>query len=152
MNYKILKINEAHVTREPVYYTCYGLGSCVSVFITDRLKRLAGGAHIPLPSGSQSSKNFAKADQLISHLIEQFKQKGSNLETLRAKITGGAQVMELSMELGKKNVESVKDLLIAHKIFIASQDVGGKISRTARFNSQTGELHISTSEGKKYYV
>lgn len=147
----MLTINDVDVTCNPVVYTCYGLGSCIGLFVTDRLKGLAGGAHIPLPSSSESGE-FLGASCLINELLKAFSMMGSDLNYLRAKITGGAKVYDGASSIGEQNMQVVLQQLMDRRIFIAASDLGGRVSRTARFSSATGELEISTSEQKTYRI
>jgi chemotaxis protein CheD len=151
MKEKILGINELHASLGSIKYTCYGLGSCIGLFITDRRKGLSGGAHIALPNEAFESK-FSGASKMINDLLAQFSNYGSDLLSLRAKVTGGGQVVETMFDIGKQNIDAVLKQLTDKRIFIASIDVGGKISRTARFNSISGEVKISTSEQKTYII
>jgi chemotaxis protein CheD len=151
MRIRMLNINEMDVSAEPVVYTCYGLGSCIGLFLTDRTKGLSGGVHIPLPNNSAQSE-WKDATYLIDELLQAFQANGSDLNTLRAKVTGGAQVYESHSLIGTQNAEVVLKQLTDRKIYIAATDVGGTISRTARYNSKSGELEISTSEQTKYSI
>ncbi len=148
----MLNINEVEVSEKPVEYICHGLGSCIGLFVTDRLKGLSGGAHIQLPSSPNNSGEHLGASYLINKLLNDFSAQGSDLNYLRAKVTGGARVYNGSLNIGEQNVQVVLQQLIDRRIFIAAKDVGGRISRTARFNSITGELQISTSELKTYCI
>ena len=148
---RVLNINDVDATHEPVLYTCYGLGSCIGLFITDRMKGLTGGAHIPLPS-DQCTGEFLGAIWLINKLLDSLTLLGSDLSCLRAKITGGASGYKSTYNIGKQNVDTVLQKLIDIKIYIAAKDVGGNVSRTARFNSLTNELVISTSSLKTYSI
>jgi chemotaxis protein CheD len=146
-------INEVDVTDQQVEYICFGLGSCVGLFITDRLSTLVGAAHIPLGSGEPDNNGeFYGADRLIDQLLDRFEQNGSDLSCLRAKIAGGAKVVESTLSIGEENIRSVINRLVERRVFIAAVDVGGNVSRTARFNSKTGELLVSTSEQKSYFI
>jgi len=151
MRKRMLNINEIEVTNKPVIYTCYGLGSCIGLFVTDNVKGLSGAAHIAMPHTSEESE-FMDATSLINELLLGFSEMGSDLNSLRAKVTGGAQVYGNYSAIGPQNAEVVLKQLVDRKIFIAATDVGGNISRTARFNSNTGDLEISTSEQKKYSI
>ncbi len=151
MRSKVLSINEVDVTAKPVVYTCYGLGSCIGLFLTDRLRGISGGAHIPLPDSNKESE-WLGVSGMIDIMLENLKSMGSNLNCLRAKMTGGAHVLETMTNIGDQNVQSVLQQLMNRKIYLAAKDVGGKVSRTARFNSVTGELKISTSECKTYSI
>lgn len=152
MKYHMLNISESHVTNIPLIYTCYGLGSCVGVFIIDRITKLAGGAHIGLPAKANGNIDFLSADAILERLLYGFQRLGSNLMALRAKIIGGAQVLAYSAGTGSENIRSVQSFLVTNRILITAEDVGGIIARTGRFNSNTGELFISTSEGKRYTI
>jgi chemotaxis protein CheD len=147
----MLNINEMDVSAEPVVYICYGLGSCIALFLTDRTKGLSGGVHIPLPYRSDNSE-WKDATCLIDELLEAFQAGGSDLNTLRAKVAGGAQVYGNQVGIGMLNVEVVLKQLCDRKVYIAATDLGGNVSRTARYNSNSGELEISTSEQKKYSI
>ncbi|WP_276371573.1 chemotaxis protein CheD [Chryseolinea sp. H1M3-3] len=151
MREQTLNINDVDATSRPVIYTCYGLGSCIALFVTDRIRGLSGGAHIPLPCSLESSE-FLDATSMIEALLSSFSTKGSNLKSLCAKVTGGAQVYTSSMNIGKLNTSIVFQELLKRKIFIAGADVGGNVSRTARFNSLSRVVQISTSDQKRYCI
>jgi chemotaxis protein CheD len=151
MRRRVLNINDLEVTGEPVLYTCHGLGSCIALFITDRLTGISGGAHIPMPSLSNIGE-FYDAYSMISAMLDSFNKMGSDLTSLSAKITGGAQLYEGVPNIGEQNADAVLHQLIMKKIFVAARDVGGREARTARFNSVTRELQISTSTQKNYCI
>jgi chemotaxis protein CheD len=139
------------VTRQPIVYTCFGLGSCIALFVADRLSGITGGAHIPLPDTAHAGE-FLSAVRLIETLLSNFEKLGSNLSFLRAKIAGGACLYESATNLGQQNIDSVVARLTERKIFLAAADVGGKLARTVHFNSVTWELTIFTSEQKSYTI
>lgn len=151
MRIKVLHMNDFEVSETPVIYTCYGLGSCIGLFLSDRRLSISGGAHIPIPV-ALGGGSFLDATFIISEMIDQFAKLGSDLSNLRAKLAGGAQVYASSGSIGEQNANVVLDQLIQRRVFIAASDVGGTISRTARFNSLTGDLEISTSELKTYSI
>ncbi|MDH5599291.1 MAG: chemotaxis protein CheD, partial [Cyclobacteriaceae bacterium] len=133
---------------------CYGLGSCIGLFLYDRLNKISGGAHIMLSNSNNknlSETYFAKG--AIEELLKRMKALGSDLALLRAKIIGGAEVVDIkTMHIGKNNIEEVRNSLIQNKIYIAASDVGGNISRTGKFYTDSGKLMVSTSESKVYFL
>lgn len=147
----MLSINDVEVDCGPVLYTCYGLGSCVGLFISDRLQQLSGGAHISLPS-SCGSGVYPDATCMINALMAGLREKGSDLNSLRAKIVGGAKVYDFPGNIGEQNINVVLQYMLLNRIFVAATDLGGNIARTARFNSITGAVGISTSDQKKYFI
>jgi chemotaxis protein CheD len=147
----ILNINDVAVSAKPVELVCLGLGSCIGLFVTDRIKKVSGGAHIPLPSGSKSI-DMKGADELLEQLLQKVQSKGGNINRLRAKITGGSNILSHEIAIGDQNALSIVELLQARKIYIAATDLGGNVSRSVRFNSITQELLISTSAQKIYSI
>jgi chemotaxis protein CheD len=130
-----------------------GLGSCVGVVIYDERQDLAGMAHIMLPTSSLYKKhktNEAKyADTAIPALLALLEQKGSRLDSLKAKLAGGAQMFSFStgndlMRIGPRNVEAAKEKLKELRIPIIAEDVGGKSGRTIEFNPSSRMLQIRT--------
>lgn len=151
MKSRTLFINDVHVESEPVEYRCYGLGSCVALFIIDRLNMLSAGAHIALLSG-EGSDGYPDAPAMLDSLLNELQRRGSDLKSLRAKIAGGAKVIEGSENVGEQNIRSVLQYLIQRRIFIAGSDLGGRVCRTATFNSVTGQLGIRTSGQENYFI
>jgi chemotaxis protein CheD len=148
---RMLNIDEVDVYQEPVELVCFGLGSCIGLFVTDRVNQLSGGAHVSLPTGEISAE-MKRADELVHELLNRFQAMGSNLNSLRAKLTGGASVLGQQNTMGTRNADAVIDLLTEKKIYVAAIDVGGHVARTARFNSRTLQLSISTSDNRKYFI
>jgi chemotaxis protein CheD len=143
-----LNIGDLRVSKDvSVTYACLGLGSCIGLFLQDRTAGLSGGAHIQLPNELKASDGkFYGVNAAITELILQFKNSGSSLQNLRAKITGGANVVTTGCGTGLQNIERVVQELVERKVYIAAMDVGGKQSRTARFNSETGMLTVRIPE------
>jgi chemotaxis protein CheD len=130
---------------------CVGLGSCIAVFVTDRIKKVSGGAHIPLPNG-ESTAELKSAGEIIDELLHKLQRKGGDVNRLRAKIAGGANVLDHTIDIGEQNASSIMELLRARKIYIAGSDLGGTVCRSVHFNSVTQELTVSTSEQNKYVI
>jgi chemotaxis protein CheD len=151
MTKRMLNINEVAVFKEPVEMICYGLGSCVALFVSDRVKGISGGAHIFL-SEKIANSELKGASELVDELLKGFQNYGSDLKTLRAKMAGGARIFDTLSSTGADNAKEILRLLVSKSIFVAASDVGGEISRTARFNSSDQSLLISTSDQKKYSV
>ena len=144
-----LNIGDVAVSATKASYSCLGLGSCIGLFIQDRDKGLSGGAHIFLPDseGEYVHKNkFYNVTAALNELLTQFKLLGSDLLSVRAKVVGGSNVINVSIPVGQRNAESVVSHLIARKIFIAALDVGGIFCRTVKFQSDTGQLSVWTPQ------
>ncbi|MBL6447048.1 chemotaxis protein CheD [Fulvivirga sp. 29W222] len=139
----VLGLSEWAVSNSPGEIICFGLGSCVGVFLYDKFKRIGAGAHIMTPSDKCGGFN------IITAMISEMLLLGSQPLTIRARLVGGANIFSMeSYCIGKRNVDSVKKDLKKMRILIESEDLGGNESRTARLNISTGELIVSTPQQK----
>lgn len=130
-----------------------GLGSCVGIALYDRIEKLAGLAHIMLPSSKliANNQNGAKfADTGIETLLNMMISRGSSKENITAKIAGGAQMFSFQnktsnlLNIGERNIIAVIEVLNKFGIPILAQDVGGNFGRTIEFHAKTGILVIKT--------
>lgn len=128
-----------------------GLGSCVGLTLYDPIRKIAGMAHVMLPSSDiarETKMNLAKyADTAIPELLDQMIAAGAYVERMKAKMAGGAQMFAMSgqsdsLRIGPRNVESCTEMLNKFKIPIISKDTGGSFGRTVEFDSNSGMLSI----------
>lgn len=128
-----------------------GLGSCVGLTLYDPKSKIAGMAHVMLPSSDiarETKMNLAKyADTAIPELLDRMIAAGAYVERMKAKMAGGAQMFAMSgqsdsLRIGPRNVESCTVMLNKFKIPIISQDTGGSFGRTIEFDSNSGMLSI----------
>jgi len=148
MTEEVLMIGEVKVFDHPVVMKCYGLGTCVGLFIKDRSTGITGGAHIFLPT-STHGKTFdggVAASECVEVMLDRMKALGASIHTLRAKIAGGANPLMQFHEVGKQNIEEVINALIRNQVYIAAMDVGGNISRSVRFNASSGQMMVKQLE------
>ena len=146
MREEVLLIGEVKVFDGPVLMKCYGLSSCIGLFVKDRITGVTGGAHIFLPEGSKDNLHEGVAGDCVKQMLEQMRGKGASLDTLRAKITGGSNPLMHSYEVGSRNTKAVIDALVYNRVYIAAMDVGGNISRSAKFNTTSEELTVRQLE------
>ncbi|TXK81952.1 chemotaxis protein CheD [Paenibacillus sp. N3.4] len=141
-------LNVAHLTG--VLKTT-GLGSCVGVTLYDSRVKVAGMAHVMLPSSEiarEGTLNIAKyADTAIPELISRMEKLGASVSKLEAKLAGGAQMFAFAgnndtMRIGPRNVESCKEMLNKFRIPIKGEDTGANYGRTIEFHSESGILFI----------
>ena len=139
----------------PNAVTTLGLGSCVGVAIRDPQTKVGGLAHVMLPSSKtvNNNSNIAKfADTGVVELVKQMEKSGAVKRRMVAKIAGGAQMFALQskselMQVGKRNVEAVKQVLKELGIPILSEDTGLDYGRTVEFFPETGD-YVIKSVGK----
>lgn len=147
----IIGIGEYKAAKNPAILVTLGLGSCVGVCIRDPQNKVGGMIHVMLPnSGGGETRNPGKyADTGIPLLLEEIKKLGGNLNNLEAKIAGGASMFKGSdsLNVGKKNVEAVKEQLKKYKVKLLAEDTGGNRARSIEYNISTGRLLIRVVGG-----
>lgn len=145
-----LNLGDFVVTKTAANIACYGLGSCVGLFIYDRVNKISGAAHVVLSDEFEKHTTY-NAKTAFEKLLEEIEKIGGNRDALRAKIVGGANLFDSGFRTGERNISALRKLILENKIYLAGQDVGGTKSRTARFNTMTGDLSIS-SQNSKYDI
>lgn len=117
------------------------LGSCVAVCLFDTKMKMGGMNHYMLPlwngEGLASPKfgNIAN-DKLIDKLIKM----GCSKQHLIAKVFGGANQINSSINVGDRNIQIAKEQLHSYGIKIVKENLGGSVGRKIRFDSSTGEV------------
>ena len=143
-------IGELQVSRESdTVIVTRGLGSCVAVCFYDRIAKIAGMAHIMLPTDNGRSDHLSArfADTGVPRLLEKMIQQGANPERLVVKMAGGARMFQMPggnslLEIGERNAEAVKTALKNLKLNLAAADTGKDYGRTVEFSVATGELLV----------
>ncbi|EGD46005.1 CheD [Ruminiclostridium papyrosolvens DSM 2782] len=154
MDIEIIKVGMADLnsSRHPCMITTLGLGSCVGVALYDSTAKVAGLAHVMLPSSEQAknNSNIAKfADTAIVKLVDDMIKLGARKDRIVAKLAGGAQMFVFNqssdlMRIGYRNVVASKEKLKLLNIPIISEDTGGNYGRTIELYSDDGRLMIKT--------
>lgn len=132
--------------------TTLGLGSCVGIALYDRINRIAGLAHIMLPSSIEIKNNSNKAkfaDTAVEELINEMILLGACKNFLVAKLAGGSQMFSFDsnvdiLRIGERNVIASRKKLKELDVPIIAEDTGGNYGRTIELNSQDGNLLIKT--------
>lgn len=140
------------VIKQPGVLTTLGLGSCIGICIYDTSSKIAGMAHIMLPSSKaiKNNSNEAKfADTAIDKMLDEMQRLGANKSRMVAKIAGGAQMFSAlssndTLKVGQKNAEAVRMYLQELRIPVRADDTGGNYGRTIEFDSSNGSLLVKT--------
>lgn len=123
------------------------LGSCVAVCLWDPELGIGGINHYLLPAYNgevQPSTRFG--DIAISELLSRLTRLGCDKRRLRAKLFGGACVLEAFRErknhLGSQNVAIARELLATEAITVVRENVGGQRGRKLVFFTDDGSAWI----------
>lgn len=136
----------------PAKIITIGLGSCVGIALYDGINKIGGLVHIMLPDSKQFSNisNPCKfADLAIPILLKNMQSMGAKRNAITAKIGGGACMFNfadksLVMDIGKRNVASVREVLMKLSIPIIGEDTGGNQGRTMLLDIGLGKTYIRT--------
>ena len=124
------------------------LGSCVGVCLYDYKNKIGGLSHVMLPKINEKNANKKKyADTAIPLLLNEMSKRGADIDSITAKIVGGAAMFNITpksnmVNVGQSNIISVKDVLREHKIRIIAEELGGDFGRTIDFFMDNGTVKI----------
>ena len=120
------------------------IGSCVSVCIYDRKRKVGGMNHFELPLATDSDQATARFGNVATiTLIRMMIHDGSKIKNLEAQILGGAHNSKVSpKDIGFENIMAAKRILTRERIRITSEDVRGGKGRKIIFNTVTNEIAV----------
>jgi chemotaxis protein CheD len=135
-----------------------GLGSCVVIAIFEAERRMGSLTHIMLPRRSsgrrREGENMNKyADVAIPAAIEALVEMGGKRSSMTAKIAGGSCMFDFAGEgqgdIGRRNVEAVKNILKSYDLPLVGEDTGGNRGRSVEFRIDSGALLVRTIRGEE---
>ncbi len=78
----------------------------------------------------------------IESLVKKLEKLGSKRENLVAKIFGGANQLDHTLDVGLRNIKIAQELLADLNIKIVAKSLGGHKGRKLNFNTSTGEVFM----------
>lgn len=122
------------------------LGSCVSVCLWDPAARIGGINHYLLPLWNGDGLRTPKYGNIaIPMLVEKLLQAGCARANLKAKVFGGASVLENSsglLNVGERNIRFAEGALEEERIPVIGKDTGGTTGRKLLFLTGTGDVYV----------
>ena len=123
------------------YFVDTILGSCVAVCLFDKVKHIGGINHYMLPLWNGSGLASPKFGNIATEkLIEKMLKNGAIKENMVAKVFGGANQMDSTMNIGQRNVDIAKEVLEQHNIKVIAENTGGTVGRKLRYDMGTGQV------------
>ena len=138
-----------HCTAEPSLVTTV-LGSCVSLCLFDRTRRLGGINHFVLPCCAGNARSLRYGDVAIEALVMAMSRLGCIVDDLEAKVFGGAAMLPIGaseMNIGAMNVDITLERLQLLGIRPAARRTGGTTGLTMRYFTATGEVLVRPVAG-----
>ena len=128
------------------------LGSCVAACIRDSNKGIGGMNHFMLPDirGSSIAKweetpvsyETRYGNVAMERLINVILANGGSRNNLEVKLFGGSKVLDMSTDIGGKNIAFVKEYLSIELLQIAAIDVGGIYPRKVLYYPSSGRVKV----------
>lgn len=142
---------EYYVTRHQELITTV-LGSCVSACIRDRKLGIGGMNHFMLPHSERVDINdwgsctWSSATRYGSYamerLINDILKHGGKRENLEVKLFGGGRIMAQMTDIGRQNINFVREYVRVEGLPVLSEDLGGFHPRKVVFFPQTGRVRV----------
>jgi len=143
LNKYMLQPGYIYVAKAPTLISTV-LGSCVSVVLYDKKKKIGGMNHFRYPYVKERSKMTPVFGNVSTYaLINIMLENGSKIKNMIAHLFGGARNPDISdVDIGKENAWIAKKILIRKGIEIVSEDIGGTFGRKIVFNTSNGEIIV----------
>jgi chemotaxis protein CheD len=140
LEYVFLMPGAVHVAARPTLVTTV-LGSCVSVCVWDPVLRSGGINHFVLPRDFEGRRGTHCGDVAVRELLSGMRALGSRPTCLRAKVFGGAAVLNIGQpgtSVGEQNVRIALDWLHRERIPVVAQVTGGSQGLRICFDTASG--------------
>ncbi len=147
-----VRVADAAVGKGDVLLSTLGLGSCIAIALYDPRTRVAGLAHILLPSEAlaRDRDNRAKfAATAVPLLLERMRELGARDAHVVAKLAGGASMFTSLLPpggppIGERNLAATRRALSAHGIRVLGEDVGGDFGRSVFLHGCDGRFEVKS--------
>jgi len=150
----VVPVGEYAVSAAPNILTTSGLGSCVGVAIYEARLQAGGLAHIASPDkGGLGMQPTGHADIAVPAMVADLEAMGGVRTFMVAKLAGGGEMFGFEvtdmMDIGKRNLYAVRDVLAGEMVRIVAEDVRGNRPRSMVFDLASGEI-VLESLGETY--
>ena len=108
------------------------LGSCVAIMFYDKVKKVKGMNHFLLPTTNSSNDDMKYGLYSVEAMLNEMYKLGCDKKNMTAKISGGADIMQLnvsSFSIGHRNVEFAKDFCKSEGFELISEHTRGEHGR-----------------------
>lgn len=129
-----------------------GLGSCIGLALLDRVRGVAGLAHVMLPSatGDHAGREAKFADLAVPFLLGKLLDAGALRARVEAVLVGGAKMFafgEGALDVGSRNDHATREALSAAGIPVRATATLGSTGRTIRVHPGDGVVLVKEAGG-----
>ena len=126
------------------------LGSCISACIRDPQLGVGGMNHFLLPvepgAAPVADSALGLATRYGGHametLINGLLKRGARRERLEIKLFGGGKIMGGNVDVGKRNIDFIRDFLKIEGLHSVAEDLGDVFPRTVTYEPATGRARV----------
>lgn len=147
----VVGIGDMKLGRQEGTIITYALGSCIGIALYDPMIKLGALVHIMLPERVNSDANIFKyADSGVKETLRKLYAYGAMKQRLTAKIAGGAKMFDMKGKstamgnIGERNAQMVKRVLMQEGIRIVREDTGANYARTMSIDLSNGMVLVKT--------
>lgn len=108
------------------------LGSCVAIMFYDEVAKVKGMNHFLLPTTSSTNDDMKYGLYSVEAMLNEMYKLGCSKQNMSAKISGGADIMQLNVSadtIGHRNVEFAKDFCKSEGFKLISEHTRGEHGR-----------------------
>ncbi len=121
------------------------LGSCVSTCVRDPVTGIGGLNHFMLPNDPNEDSGGGALRYgcfAVERLLNVLVKHGAMRERMEIKIFGGGRVIAGMGDVGRSNIEFVRQYFATEMLSIVAEDVGGAWARRLRYYPESGKVRI----------
>lgn len=126
------------------------LGSCVSACIRDSKLGIGGMNHFMLPQSSIAdiggTSDFGILTRFgnvaMERMINDILKNGGLRKNLEVKLFGGGNVLVNMADIGRKNIEFVREFVDVENMLLLAEDLGDIYPRKVQYVPATGKVYV----------
>jgi chemotaxis protein CheD len=149
----IIYSGDYYITSDPDVVICTVLGSCIAVCLYDEKLRIGGMNHFMLPRAweQQDFESGRFGLESMEIMLAKFYKMGVNHANIKAKVFGGARMLEIPMRPGatdreqdvpSANINFILDYLKEKQITIMAHDLGGTSGRKIYYVLENNKVYL----------
>lgn len=148
----VVRVADLQAAAAPGVLMTVGLGSCVAILLYDPVARVAGLAHILLPSPALARRDSTPGrfpQTAVPRMLELMAGLGASPRRVTARLAGGASMFASlaapgTIQMGERNLVACRQVLSLQGIALTGEATGGDYGRTVRLWAADGRIEVTS--------
>lgn len=148
----IVRVADLRAAAAPGVLMTVGLGSCVAILLYDPMARVAGLAHVLLPSPALARRDATPGrfpQTAVPRTLELMAELGASSRRVTARLAGGASMFASlaapgTIQMGERNLVACRQVLSLQGIALTGEATGGDYGRTVRIWAEDGRIEVTS--------